>query len=137
MSEHTQAAARLLGVQRFETAARRRGGWYAAYLWIFAGWQPLLVPAVVLWHGPAAAAVVGALNAALVGVLSWYAGRQPVVPRHFARTHLTVIGTWAALYTGTVVLGTTVLKGNVPLAVVAAVTCALPPAVGALQGIRR
>ncbi|WP_171168251.1 hypothetical protein [Streptomyces sp. I05A-00742] len=137
MTEHTDAAVRLRGIERFETAARRRGGWYSTYLWVFAAWQLVLVPLVVLWHGPVAAAVLAVVNAALVSGISWYAGRQPVVPRNFARKHVTLIGVWAVMYVGTIVLGVTVLEDSVLLAVVAAPLCALPPAVGALRSTGR
>ncbi|MGK5641100.1 hypothetical protein ACSNOK_22715 [Streptomyces sp. URMC 126] len=137
MYDRDDSMARLRDAERYATAARHRSGWYAVCLWVFTGWQLLLVPTVVLWRGPIAATVVGVLNATLVMAISWYAGKQSVVPLHFTRRHLAVVGAWAALYVGTVLLSATVLAGSVPLAVLGALACALPPAAGALRGTVR
>ncbi|THA86221.1 hypothetical protein [Streptomyces sp. A0592] len=136
MNEQADAAASLQGIARIEAKARGRSGWYTAYLWMFAGWQLVLVPAVLLWHGPVGATVSALANAAVVVGLSWFATRQPVVPRGHVATHLSVIGAWAAAYVLALVLGLTVFPDSVPFAVAAALVCALPAAVAARREVR-
>ncbi|RPF45021.1 hypothetical protein EDD96_1567 [Streptomyces sp. Ag109_G2-6] len=136
MSERAAAAVALSGVARIEAQARRRGRWHAGYLWAFAGWQLALVPAVLLWHGPAGALVCSLANALVVTGLSVFAMRQPVVPRGYARRHLTAVGAWAACYAAALAAGLAVFPDSAGFAAAAALVCALPPAVAARQGTR-
>lgn len=133
MSECADAAEVLGRSAGMESAARRRGAdWYLRYLLAFGGVQVFFVPTVLLWHEPVAFAVVMALYVALVCALSVYAKRQPAVRRGFAKRHGTVIGTWAAVYSVSVALGTSVLRDSVPFAAAATVCCVAPIAVAAL-----
>ncbi|MFF2192272.1 hypothetical protein [Streptomyces sp. NPDC058157] len=136
MSEHAAAAVALEGVARIEAGARRRGRRHVGYLWAFAGWQLALVPAVLLWHGPAAALVCSLANALVVTGLSVFALRQPVVPRGYARRHLTAVGVWAACYVAALGVGLAVFPDSARFAAGAALVCALPPAVAASRGAR-
>ncbi|MFE2286332.1 hypothetical protein ACFXDJ_19460 [Streptomyces sp. NPDC059443] len=136
MSEQAVAAASLKGTARIEATARGRSGWYVGYLWVFAGWQLALVPAVVLWHGPTGTLVSTLSNALVVMGLSVFAMRQPVVPRGYGGRHLRVIGAWAVAYVLTLVLGFTVFLDSVAFAVVAAFACALPAVVAAWREAR-
>ncbi|MER7732725.1 hypothetical protein ABTX80_17740 [Streptomyces erythrochromogenes] len=136
MNERADAAASLRGIARIEGKVRGRSGWYAGYLWLFAAWQLVLVPAVLLWHGPAGATAGALANAVVVVGLSLFATRQPVVPRGHAGTHLAVIGAWAVAYVLALVLGLTVFPDSVPFAAVAALACALPAAVAARREAR-
>ncbi|MEW2085808.1 hypothetical protein [Streptomyces sp. NPDC005283] len=138
MSEQTDAAAALKRANLAESATRRRGsGWYARYLVVFAAGQLLLVPMAVLWQGRSAALVFAVVNAVLVGGLSMYAARQRVIRRGFGARHGTLIGSWAVAYSLTVALSVSAFRGSAVFAVVGAVWCALPPAVGAWQETRR
>ncbi|MFD7838545.1 hypothetical protein [Streptomyces sp. NPDC059761] len=114
-----------------EKAARRRSGWYARYLTVFGGSQLLLVPAALLWHGFAAASTLAVAQVLLVGGLSAYAARQPVVRRGFGVRHGVIVGTWGLVFAGTVALGSTLFADSVPFTAVGALACALPLAVGA------
>ncbi|MGW7332922.1 hypothetical protein ACWGIU_30845 [Streptomyces sp. NPDC054840] len=130
--EETAKAVGALGrAAGLEEAARRRSGWYARYLWVFAAGQLVLVPMAVLWHGPVSAVVFGLTNALLVTGLSVYAARQRVVRRGFGVKHGVAVGSWAMVFTLTITLGTSVFGHGVPFAAVAALASALPPAVGA------
>ncbi|MDJ0462384.1 hypothetical protein [Streptomyces sp. H27-C3] len=137
MSEHTEAVEALGRAGTVERAALHDSGWYARYLLVFAAGQLVLVPVAVLWHGLAAALVFALANAALVGGLSVYAAKQRVVRRGFGVRHGTPIGSWAVLFGLTVALSVTVFVDSPAFAVVAALGCALPPAVGARQEMRR
>ncbi|MEU3776298.1 hypothetical protein AB0F11_24420 [Streptomyces sp. NPDC032472] len=128
MSGQAEAAAALKGIARIEATTRGRSGWYTGYLWLFAGWQLVLVPAVLLWHGPIGTVVSTSVNALVVSGLSLFATRQPVVPRGFAGRHLRVIGAWTATYLLSLAVGLTVFLDSVPFAAGAALACALPAA---------
>ncbi|WP_284581900.1 hypothetical protein [Streptomyces sp. 2P-4] len=136
MADQTSASATLQGIARIEAASQAGRGWYGRYLWLFAAWQLVLVPAVLLWRGPAALAVTMPANALAVTALSVFAVRRPVVPRGMGRRHLTVIGTWAAAYCASLALGLTAFTGSVPFAAAAALACAAPAAVAALRESR-
>ncbi|UQX02178.1 hypothetical protein [Streptomyces sp. RerS4] len=136
MGEQADAAAALKGIALMETTTRRRGDWYAGYLWLFAGWQLVLVPAVLLWHGPTGTVVSTLANALVVMGLSLFATRQPVVPRGLGSRHLKVIGAWAVAYVSALALGLTVFGDSVAFVVAAAVACALPAAIAAWREAR-
>ncbi|MFD8977891.1 hypothetical protein [Streptomyces sp. NPDC059593] len=136
MREQVDAAAALKGVARIEATARGRSGWYAGYLWLFAVWQLVLVPAVLLWHGPTGTLVSTLANALVVMGLSLFATRQPVVPRGYGGRHLRVIGAWAVAYVLTLALGLTVFVDSLAFAAVAALACALPAAAAARREAR-
>ncbi|MEU8942589.1 hypothetical protein OHU17_05900 [Streptomyces goshikiensis] len=133
MREQVDAAASLKGIGRIEGIARGRSGWYTGYLWLFAAWQLVLVPAVLLWHGRTGTLVSTLANTLVVMGLSLFATRQPVVPRGYGGRHLKVIGTWAVAYVLSLVLGYTVFTDSVAFAAVAALACALPAAATAVQ----
>ncbi|MFF5701357.1 hypothetical protein ACFY7H_02415 [Streptomyces sp. NPDC012794] len=126
MSERADAAAALKGMARIEATARGRSGWHTRYLWLFAAWQLVLVPAVLLWHGPRGTIVSTLANALVVVGLSVFAVRQPVVPRGYAGRHLRVIGAWAVTYALALALGLTAFVDSVAFAAAAALACALP-----------
>ncbi|MEV6685418.1 hypothetical protein AB0N28_08760 [Streptomyces sp. NPDC051130] len=128
MLEQADAAASLKGIGRIEGTVRGRSGWYVGYLWLFAVWQLVLVPAVLLWHGRTGTLVSTLANAAVVMGLSRFATRQPVVPRGYAGRHLRVIGAWAVAYVVSLVLGYGFFTDSVAFAGVAALVCALPAA---------
>lgn len=128
MREQADAAAALKGIARIEATARQRSGWFAGYLWLFAGWQLVLVPAVLLWHGRTGTLVSTLANALVVMGLSLFAARQPVVPRGYGGRHLTVIGAWAVSYLLALSLGLTVFVDSITFAAVAALACALSAA---------
>lgn len=128
MLEQADAAASLKGIGRIEGTVRGRSGWYVGYLWLFAVWQLVLVPAVLLWHGRTGTLVSTLANAAVVMGLSLFATRQPVVPRGYAGRHLRVIGAWAVAYVVSLVLGYGFFPDSVAFAGVAALVCALPVA---------
>ncbi|MFF3691485.1 hypothetical protein [Streptomyces sp. NPDC002187] len=136
MHEQADAATALKGIARIEATARRRSGWYAGYLWLFAVWQLVLVPAVLLWHGPTGTLVSTLANALVVTGLSLFATRQPVVPHGYAGRHLRVIGAWAVAYVLTLALGVTVFVDSVAFAATAALVCALPASVAAWREAR-
>ncbi|MGE7389055.1 hypothetical protein ACQKM2_26650 [Streptomyces sp. NPDC004126] len=131
MNEQTAAAAALKGIARIEADARQRSRRLTGCLWAFAGWQLLLVPTVLLWHGRTGTLVATAANAVVVVALSAFATRQPVVPRGHARRYLGAIGAWAATYVLALVLGLTVFADSTAYAAGAALLCALPPAAAA------
>ncbi|MEU7190672.1 hypothetical protein [Streptomyces sp. NPDC045470] len=120
-----------------ERAARARSGWYARYLWIFAAGQSVLVPMALLWHGPAAALTFTLAMTALVTGLSLYAVRQRIVRRGFGVRHGVLIGSWAAVYSASILFGQLVFVDSRPFAVVAASACALPLVAGAVLERRR
>ncbi|MFF2957501.1 hypothetical protein ACFVT1_00970 [Streptomyces sp. NPDC057963] len=136
MREQVDAAAALNGIARIEATARARSRWYVGYLWLFAVWQLVLVPAVLLWHGPTGALVSALANALVVMGLSLFATRQPVVPRGYGGLHLKVIGAWAAVYVLALVLGFTIFVGSVAFAAAAALACALPASAAAWREAR-
>ncbi|WP_371614009.1 hypothetical protein [Streptomyces sp. NBC_00454] len=136
MPEQADAVASLKGIARIESAARGRSGWYAGYLWLFAVWQLVLVPTVLMWHGPTGTIVSTLANALVVMGLSLFATRQPVVPRGYGGRHLRVIGVWAVAYVLALVLGLTVFLDSIAFAAVAAVACALPAAAAAWREAR-
>ncbi|MFE2249282.1 hypothetical protein [Streptomyces lavendulae] len=136
MGERADAIASLRGIARIEGAARGRSGWYAAYLWVFAGWQLFLVPVVLLWHGRTGTLVGTVGNVAVVMGLSLFATRQPVVPRGHGGRHLRVIGTWAVAYVTSLLLGYAVFRDSTAFAAVAALACALPAAAAARREAR-
>ncbi|MFJ3903706.1 hypothetical protein [Streptomyces sp. NPDC090025] len=131
MSEQAEAAASLKGSARIQATARARSRWYVGYLWMFAAWQLVLVPAVLLWRGATGALVSALANALVVVGLSLFATRQPVTPRGHGGLHLKVIGAWTAAYVLSLALGYQLFMGSVGFAAVAAVVCALPAAVAA------
>ncbi|MFF4448076.1 hypothetical protein [Streptomyces sp. NPDC001502] len=131
MQDAAKAVGALGRAAGLEQAARRRSGWYARYLWAFAGGQLVLVPIAVLWHGPVSAAVFAVTNALLVTGLSVYAARQRVVRRGFGVKHGVLVGSWAVVFALSITLGTAAFGHGVPFAAVAALACALPLAVGA------
>ncbi|MFF9864686.1 hypothetical protein ACF1G0_04575 [Streptomyces sp. NPDC013953] len=137
MDARADAAASLKDMARIEATARGRSGWYAAYLWVFAGWQLVLVPTVVLWHGRTGTLVSTLANALVVVGLSLFAIRQPVVPRGYGGRHLRVIGGWAVAYLLTLALAFTAFPDSVVFAVAAALGCALPAAWAAWREGRR
>ncbi|MER5931781.1 hypothetical protein [Streptomyces sp. NPDC002054] len=136
MHEQVDAATVLKGMARIEATARVRSRWYVGYLWLFAVWQLVLVPAVLLWHGPTGTLVSTLTNALVVMGLSLFATRQPVVPRGYGGRHLRVIGAWAAAYVLSLALGFTVFMDSVAFAAVAALACALPAAAAAWREAR-
>ncbi|MFF3090098.1 hypothetical protein ACFVRB_34430 [Streptomyces nojiriensis] len=136
MQETTKAAGALGRAAGLERAARRRSGWYARYLWVFAAGQLVLVPMAVLWHGPVSAVVFSVTNGLLVAGLSAYAARQRVMRRGAGKKHVLLVASWAALFALTVTLGTAVFGHGVPFAAVAAVACALPLGIGAWTEMR-
>ncbi|MFJ7497951.1 hypothetical protein ACIQZB_44095 [Streptomyces sp. NPDC097727] len=136
MSEQADAAAALKGTSRIEATARVRSRWYMAYLWLFAVWQLVLVPAVLLWHGATGALVSALANALVVMGLSLFAVRQPVTPRGYGGLHIKVMVAWTAAYILALVLGYTVFMNGVAFAVVAALVCALPAAAAAWREAR-
>ncbi|WP_405676342.1 hypothetical protein OG239_41595 [Streptomyces sp. NBC_00868] len=136
MGEQAAAAAALKGTARIETTARVRSRWYVGYLWLFAVWQLVLVPAVLLWHGATGALVSALANALVVMGLSLFAVRQPVIPRGYGGLHLKVVGAWAAAYVLALVLGFTVFVSSVAFAAVAALVCALPASAAAWREAR-
>ncbi|MBZ9598888.1 hypothetical protein K7B06_27920 [Streptomyces erythrochromogenes] len=93
---------------------------------MFAVWQLVLVPAVLLWRGPTGTLVGTLANALVVMGLSLFATRQPVVPHGYGRLHLKVIGAWTGAYLSTLALGLTLFADSVVFAAVAALACALP-----------
>ncbi|MFF3861449.1 hypothetical protein [Streptomyces sp. NPDC002209] len=131
MHEQADAAASLKGIARIEGTVRGSSGWYAGYLWLFAVWQLVLVPAVLLWHGRTGTLVSTLANALVVMGLSLFATRQPVVPRGYGGRHLRVIGAWAVAYVLTLVLGYAVFLDSVAFATAAALACAMPAAAAA------
>lgn len=136
MSEQVDAAVALKGIARIEAAARGRSAWYVGYLWLFAAWQLVLVPAVLLWHGPTGTLVSTLANALVVTGLSLFATRQPVLPHGYGGRHLRVIGAWAAAYVLTLVLGFTAFVDNGAFVAFAALGCALPAATAAWREAR-
>ncbi|MEU4356248.1 hypothetical protein [Streptomyces virginiae] len=136
MSEQIDAVAALKGIARVEATARGRSRWYVGYLWMFAGWQLVLVPAVLLWRGPTGTVVGTLANALVVVGLSLFATRQPVVPHGYGRLHLTVIGAWTGAYLSILALGLTLFVGSVAFAAMAALACALPAAAAAWREAR-
>ncbi|MFD0020537.1 hypothetical protein [Streptomyces sp. NPDC058382] len=136
MREQADATAALKGTARIEATARVRSRWYVGYLWLFAAWQLVLVPAVLLWHGAMGALVSTLANALVVMGLSLFAVRQPVTPRGYGRLHIKVIGAWAAAYVLALVLGSTVFVSSVAFAAVAALVCALPASAAAWREAR-
>lgn len=136
MGEQADAIASLKGIARIEGRTRGKSGWYATYLWAFAGWQLVLVPVVLLWHGPTGTLVGTVGNAAVVVGLSLFATRQPVVPRGHGRRHLRVVGTWAVAYVTSLLLGYSVFRDATAFAAVAALACALPAAAAARREAR-
>ncbi|MEU8776963.1 hypothetical protein [Streptomyces sp. NPDC048606] len=136
MGEHADAAAALKGIALIEASTRGRSRWYTGYLWLFAAWQLVVVPSVLLWRGPTGTVVSTLANALVVVGLSVFATRQPVVPRGHARLHLQVIGAWTLAYLSVLALGLTLFVGSVPFAVVAALVCALPAAYAARREAR-
>ncbi|ARF58290.1 hypothetical protein [Streptomyces gilvosporeus] len=137
MSEIADARETLGRAAELEKQVRARSGWYVRYLWMFAAWQLLLVPAVLLWHGPAASIGASVGNVLVVMALSAYAARQRVVRRGFALTHGIVMASWAVLYVLALVLGEAAFTDSPVFAAVAAVACALPLVTGALLERRR
>ncbi|MDJ0384924.1 hypothetical protein [Streptomyces sp. G-G2] len=137
MPESADAGSRLGRAAGVGTAPRRGSGWYARYLWAFTAGQLVLVPMAVLWQGVASAVAFGLTNALLVTGLSVFAAHQEAVRRGFGILHAVITGTWAVLFTLTVSLGVAAFGSSPAFAVTAAVACALPPAVGALLGLRR
>lgn len=136
MSEQADAAAALKGTARIEATVRVRSRWYVGYLLLFAVWQLVLVPAVLLWRGPTGALVSALANALVVVGLSLFAIRQPVTPRGYGGLHLKVIGAWTAAYVPALVLGFTVFASSVAFAAVAAFVCALPASAAAWREAR-
>lgn len=136
MGEQVDAAAALKGIAGIEATARARSHWYVRYLWLFAVWQLVLVPAVLLWHGPTGALVSASANGLVVMGLSLFATRQPVMPHGYGGKHLKVIGVWAAAYVLALVLGFTAFVGSVAFAAVAALACALPASAAAWREAR-
>ncbi|MFJ9823745.1 hypothetical protein ACIRSU_05140 [Streptomyces sp. NPDC101160] len=133
MSEYSEAAEVLGRTARLESSARRQGGgWYLRYLLAFGGVQLFFVPAVLLWHEPAAFAVTMALYVSIVIALSVYASRQPAVRRRFGLRHSLTLAAWAAMFTTSMALGTSLLRDSVPFAVAATAACVAPVAVAAL-----
>ncbi|WKD35171.1 hypothetical protein [Streptomyces xanthophaeus] len=131
MQESAKAVGALGRAAGLEQAARRRSGWYARYLWVFAAGQLVLVPIAVLWQGPVSGAVFAVTNGLLVTGLSVYAARQRVVRRGFGVKHGVLVGSWAVVFALSITLGTAAFGHGVPFAVAAALACALPLAVGA------
>ncbi|MFD7626786.1 hypothetical protein ACFV7Q_12270 [Streptomyces sp. NPDC059851] len=136
MPEQADAAAALQGIARIEATAKGRSGWYIGYLWLFAAWQLVVVPAVLLWRGPTGVVVSTLANALVVVGLSVFATRQPVVPRGYGGRHLKVIGAWTVTYLLVLAGGLTVFTGSVAFAAVAALACAAPPAAAAWREAR-
>ncbi|MFG2628109.1 hypothetical protein [Streptomyces sp. NPDC048473] len=137
MTEHIDASASLADAARVERGARAGSGRYTRYLWVFAAWQLILIPAVVLGHGNPASNPAIVANGLLVVGLSVFAQRQPAQRRGLTRKHVLLIDSWTVLYSVTVVLAVTAFKDSVVLAVLAALTCAIPLAVGAWPEMRR
>ncbi|MEU9125773.1 hypothetical protein AB0C96_39180 [Streptomyces sp. NPDC048506] len=136
MHEQVDAAAALKGIARIEATARVRSRWYVGYLWLFAVWQLVLVPAVLLWHGRTGALVSGLANALVLLGLSLFAMRQPVVPHGYGGRNLRVIGAWAVAYVLALVLGLAFFVDSVAFAAMAALVCALPGAAAAWREAR-
>lgn len=136
MSERADAAAALKGTAQIEASARSRSRWYMGFLWLFAVWQLVLVPAVLLWHGATGALVSALANALVVMGLSLFAVRQPVTPRGYAGLHIKVMVTWTVAYILALVLGYTVFMNSVAFAGLAALVCALPAAAAAWREAR-
>ncbi|MFF0433453.1 hypothetical protein ACFYU9_14645 [Streptomyces sp. NPDC004327] len=133
MSEFSDAAAALGRSRLMESSARRRGGdWYLRYLLAFGALQVVFVPVVLLWHQPVAFAVSMGLYVVSVIALSRYAARQRAVRRRFALRHSLTMAAWAAVYTISIVLGTTVLRDSLPFAAAATACCVATIAVAAL-----
>jgi hypothetical protein len=137
MTEFIDAGGALGRAARMESESRRRSGWYVRYLWVYAAGQLVLVPTALLWRSLAGALVFTTANLLLVGGLSVYAARQHVVTRRFGVRHGTILALWAAAFGLAVAVGLSVFRDSVAYALIAAVWCALPPALGALRERRR
>ncbi|GGR92016.1 hypothetical protein Snoj_52430 [Streptomyces nojiriensis] len=136
MQDSAKAVGALGRAAGLERAARRRSGWYARYLWVFAAGQLVLVPMAVLWRGPVSGVVFGVTNALLVTGLSVYAVRQRVMRRGFGMKHGMMMASWTVVFALTITVGTAVFGHGAPFAAVGALACALPPAVGAWTEMR-
>lgn len=136
MNEQAAAATALKGIARIEAGARQQSRRLTGCLWAFAGWQLVLVPTVLLWHGRTGTLVSTAANALVVMGLSLFATRQRVVPRGHGRRYVAAIGAWAAAYGLSLALGLTVFEDSTAYAAGAALLCALPPAAAALREVR-
>jgi hypothetical protein len=135
-TEPADSAAQLRVATVAERAMRRQGRWCVRYLLAFGGWQLLFVPAVLLGRSATVVATAICANTLLVVSLGWYAARQPMARRGFARTCDLVAGIWGALYGLTIALGFTAFKDSAAFAVVATVACALPPVIAGLREAR-
>lgn len=129
MNDFVDAGGALGHAADVESEARRRSGWYARYLGVFAAGQLVLVPIALLWRGLLGALVFSLTNLVLIAGLSVYAARQRSVRRGFAARHGLVLGTWAVAFAVAIGWGISAFEGSVTYALVAAIWCAIPPAV--------
>ncbi|GHD35308.1 hypothetical protein GCM10007147_41670 [Nocardiopsis kunsanensis] len=86
------------------TRVRECATWYARYAVLFgaASVVAVLCLAVPPPVGPTISTMLWILG---ISGLSVFAARQEVTPRNFRRRHLTMLGTWLAVYTGVLVVG--------------------------------
>ncbi|WP_051877023.1 hypothetical protein [Streptomyces natalensis] len=131
MSEIADARQTLGRAADVEQQVRARSGWYARYLWVFAAWQLVLVPAGLLLHGRNATIAVSLTNVLMVMGLSAYVARQRVVRRGFGVKHGIVMASWGVVYGLALALGNTAFTDSPAFAAVAAAACALPLVTGA------
>ncbi|WP_067965873.1 hypothetical protein [Nocardiopsis trehalosi] len=133
--DHAEARAALAVADGVADTARRRARWYAAWCAAYAVLTAAYTAGVGLAPGPLTIGAGSAAWAIATALLSAYAVRQPVAPRHYTRLHLTMIGTWAVLYAGVLVLGADRF-GDPAWWVPGALLTAVPPLAGAVAALR-
>ncbi|MFG2334455.1 hypothetical protein ACGFMM_33310 [Streptomyces sp. NPDC048604] len=136
MAEFADAAEALTRSRAMEEKVRGRSRWYVRYLVVYGLAQAVLVPAVLLWHGPVAVAVSTTLFALCIAGLSAFAARQRAVRRGFGTRHVLIIVSWGVLYAAALLIGPQVARDSVPFAIGAALCCAVPIAVGVRLELR-
>jgi hypothetical protein len=135
----TDTSARdLLGTaERLAQRSRRAARWYAVYLLLYGVGTFALALLIGLAPGPMGVGVgMGVWLVLLIG-LTLYQRRQQALIKRFARLHLIVISTWAALWVGTVVVGTVVFVGDLTWWIPAGLVTALPALIGAAYVFRQ
>jgi hypothetical protein len=103
--EHPGEAASLLArADRLAAQVNRHSRWYASYLAIFGTAALVTVPLVGLGDRMVGAIAMAFWGAVMVA-LWFFAARQPVNRRGFARRHGRMIGLWAVAYAIVVAVG--------------------------------
>ena len=130
-------AAALRRATELSGRARRSSRWYVGYLLVFAAGSFAVSVLTGAFPRPAGIAVTTGSWIAFLAVTTAWISRKQTSIRGMTRLHLTVMAGWTAAWLATVLLGTSLFRGDLWWWVLGGALVAASPTAGALVAHRR